>query len=88
MLKKIKLGAKNWVVNNRNKFFEHEVMNKKLIMCKKCYTFRYRNSWHIDRPTFLESGLEEEVAVRFTECPACLEEEETSYEMDSNLVMG
>jgi hypothetical protein len=53
---------------------------KRLTMCKKCYTFNYKNSWHFYKPPYLETDRENEVFVRFTMCPACLEEETNFYE--------
>lgn len=53
-----------------------------LKMCKKCYTFYHKNSWHFDRPEQLEVEAEPIVTVRFTECPACLEEELAVYDAE------
>ena len=55
-----------------------------LKMCKKCYTFYYKNSWHFEKPKQLEGGEGEPVvSICFTECPACLEEEMSSYNMET-----
>ena len=59
-----------------------------LTMCKKCYTFYYRKAWHFERPEYLDDYVEQEVPVRFTECPACLEQDQAMYETESNLVLG
>ena len=87
MLKKIKLSAKDWVADHNKR-----VLDKKrfegLKMCNKCYTFYYKNSWHFEKPQYLETNSENEVVVRFTECPACLEQELATYEMESELVLG
>ena len=56
---------------------------QKLIMCKKCYTFYYRNSWHFDKPMSLETDQDEEIPVQFTKCTACLEQESAFYEIES-----
>lgn len=87
MLKKLKLSAQDWVLNHRKRFAESNAV-RKLAMCKKCYTFYYKNSWHFDKPLFLETDAEEEIPVRFTECPACLEQDSISYEMEMDLVLG
>lgn len=84
MLRRIKSIASNWVGNQkRNVKSKFRV----LTMCKKCYTFHYNKSWHFERPEYLDNYTEE-VPVRFTQCPACLEQELALYEIESNLVLG
>lgn len=85
MLRRIKSMASNWVGNQkRNVKSKFRV----LTMCKKCYTFHYNKSWHFERPEFLNEYMEQEVPVRFTECPACLEQETALYEAEGDLVFG
>lgn len=76
MLKKLKLSTKR---------FSGDSFTRKLKMCKKCLTFYYKNSWHFDKPAFLDFSSEEEIPVRFTECPACLEQEISSYDLESGI---
>ena len=87
MLKKLKMNAQDWVLSHKKRFSQNNG-SKKLTMCKKCYTFYYKNSWHFDNPLYLDIDREEEIPVRFTECPACLEQEASLYEMESDLVLG
>ena len=61
---------------------------KTLTMCKQCYTFRYKNSWHFEKPELLESEGEATLPVRFVQCPACIEQENAIYESESGLVWG
>jgi hypothetical protein len=55
---------------------------KKLTMCKKCYSFYYKKVWHFEAPDVVRDEEEPEVAVRFSQCPACVEQELTLYERD------
>lgn len=87
MLKKIKLSAKEWVEDHKKRVLDRKSFEG-LKMCNKCYTFYYKNSWHFEKPEYLESNSEKEVKVRFTECPACMEQELAVYEMESELVLG
>ena len=87
MLKKLKLSAEEWVSDHKKRFSESRGV-KKLAMCKKCYTFYYKNSWHFDKPLYLDMDYEEEIPVKFTECPACLEQEASQYEIETDLVLG
>jgi len=89
MLKKFKLNAESWVLKHKQRISSNITENiRGLTMCKKCYTFYYKNSWHFERPLYLEQLRDEEVSVRFIECPACMEEEVAFYEAESNLVLG
>jgi hypothetical protein len=88
MLKKLKSNAKDWLSSSENKFSPADRGVKKLTMCKKCYTFYYRNSWHFERPEFLDKNYEIEVPVHFTECLACMEQEQASYDKESELVFA
>ncbi len=56
-------------------------------MCKKCFTFYYKNSWHFERPEYLNREDEVEVPVHFTECHACLEQDEAQYETELGLAL-
>ena len=58
--------------------------NKKLTMCKKCYSFHYRKVWHFEAPTTLQNEEEPELSVRFSVCPACMEQELALYERESD----
>jgi hypothetical protein len=84
MLKKIRADAKNWLKTNKT---EGDTQYRKLTMCKKCFTFYYKKGWHFEKPAYLDSDREEEIPVRFTQCPACLEQEVAAYEMEG-LVFG
>ena len=85
MLKKFKSFAKDWADGERKKFQKVRSFKfRTLTMCDKCYSFYYKNSWHFKRPEYLEGYREEEMHVRFTKCPACVEEEESLYEMESS----
>jgi hypothetical protein len=81
MLKKLKLHTKEWILNHKKGFLRAR-SHKRLIMCKKCYTFNYKNSWHFYKPQSLELDGGDDVSVRFTECPTCLQEEAASYEVN------
>lgn len=89
MLKKFKLGANNLVSNYKKSLSERRSQSK-LTMCKKCYTFYYRNSWHFEIPRFLTNEREKEIPVLllFSQCPPCLEEENVFYENETNLTFG
>jgi heterodisulfide reductase subunit B len=82
MLKKFKTLAEDWAVN-QNKRFTRDKNFRVLTMCKQCYTFYYRNSWHFERPQLLDTENEPTVAVRFTQCPACVEQETAFYDLES-----
>lgn len=64
----------NWGVTNKKKFSKSRRFGA-LTMCKKCYTFYYKHSWHFYKPEQLEKDMDSIVAVHFTQCPACIEEE-------------
>ena len=87
MIKNLKTKAEDWVASHKKRISEGRTL-KKITMCKKCYTFYYKNSWHFERPVYLNEEKDEEIPVRFTECPACLSEEVSFYENETNLVMG
>jgi len=56
-------------------------------MCKKCFTFYYKNSWHFERPEYLNQNDEVDISVHFTECLACMEQDQALYETELNLVL-
>lgn len=85
MLKSIKSNVENWVVNNRKRFGRRREI-KKITMCSQCHSFFYNNSWHFDKPLGLQVEDGAEIPVKFTECPACLEQENILYEMEAELV--
>ncbi|MDP9249717.1 MAG: hypothetical protein M3M85_04395 [bacterium] len=59
------------------------VSNSELLeMCRKCYAFKYDNSWHFERPEYLlEKDADEKISVRFGICAACVEEALALYDM-------
>ncbi len=84
MLKRLKSSAQDWVEGHKKRI-SAAGGQKKLTMCKKCYTFYYKNSWHFEKPLYLDMDREEEIPVRFTECPACLEQENAQNEMETEM---
>ncbi len=87
MLKRIQSKAQSWVSNHNKRLGDAKSL-RRLTMCKKCFTFYYKNSWHFEKPAYLETEDEREIPVRFTQCPACLEQEMSFYEMESDLALG
>lgn len=87
MLKKFKSAARDWALGHKERSSEDKTF-KMLTMCKQCYTFYYRNSWHFERPEYLEQTSEQELPVKFVQCPACLEQELAMYEKEGELVSG
>jgi hypothetical protein len=81
MLKKLKLVTRDWALSNKKKFPQNRNF-RMLTMCKKCYTFYYKNSWHFESPNYLNIDSDKELPVRFTQCPACLEQEQALYERE------
>lgn len=86
MLKKIKSGTRKWLLNHKKNSRANSSL-KKITMCKKCYTFYYRSSWHSDKPMTLETDHDEEIDVYFTKCTACLDLESIFYEAEPKLVL-
>ncbi len=80
MLKHLKSFARKY----HHKFNKENNRNT-LKMCKKCHTFYYKSSWHFEEPKELEGEYEPVVAVRFTQCSACLEEELVAYDLSDAL---
>jgi len=87
MLKKLKLSAEDWVANHRKNRRLKAEEGRKLIMCKKCFTFFYNNKWHFEKPDYLERNSDDEVLVSFTECHACMEQDLASYEAGSDFAL-
>lgn len=85
MLKKIKSMTEDFLLD-RNRSVKSEF--RTLTMCKECYTFYYKKSWHFERPEYLKDYIDQEVPVRFTQCPACVEQELAMYDSESNMVLG
>lgn len=53
-----------------------------LEMCRKCYTFRHKNTWLLQRPKFLhQADTEDKVFVRFIQCPMCREKTLAAYHL-------
>lgn len=77
MLRNIKSIAENWGLDKNRKV---NSAFRALTMCKKCYTFYYKKSWHFERPGYLDDYSDQEVPVRFTECPACIDQEVAMYD--------
>lgn len=60
-----------------------EAKDEILEMCRKCYAFRYDNSWHFERPDYLSlRDADEKIAVRFSTCSACVEEALALYDIE------
>ena len=87
MLTRIKTLTRDWAEDRRKNFIKNR-NSKTLTMCESCYAFYYKNSWHLKKPAYLGEGYEEEVPVFFTQCPACLEQENALYDMESSLILG
>ncbi|OHA21003.1 MAG: hypothetical protein A2849_01700 [Candidatus Taylorbacteria bacterium RIFCSPHIGHO2_01_FULL_51_15] len=85
MFKKFQTLAKDWAIGAANKVPRGRRV-RTLTMCRKCYTFFYRNSWHFERPDYLRMDQDLEIPVRFTECQACMEQEMAFYDMDATPV--
>lgn len=85
MLRNIKSITEDWMlgeIRNANSNF------RALTMCKTCHTFYYGRSWHFERPEYLDDYSEQEVPVRFTECPSCVEEKLASYDAESLSILA
>jgi hypothetical protein len=78
MLVKFK-SLSSWGEKTKKKFTKGKNFGG-LTMCKKCYTFYYKHSWHLYRPEQLEKDNDSVFAVHFTECLSCL--------MESNIEEG
>lgn len=59
---------------------------KKLIMCKKCWTFYYQNSWHLMLPKYFKKNRKKEISVCFTKCGACKREEDILWKSRADLI--
>ena len=81
MFKKIlKEKRERSLVAKKSKLKENAGM---LMMCRKCYSFKYDNSWHFERPEhLLEHDPDDQISVQFSQCPACIEESLAMYDME------
>jgi len=87
MLKQFKTLAKKWTENRIKK--PPKVENfRTIMMCESCYSFYYKNSWHFKMPKYFNEYHEEEIPVLFTQCAACLEQENALYDRESSLIPG
>jgi hypothetical protein len=82
MLKTIRTFARSLGKSKLPKIVNYRTIT----MCDKCYAFYYKNSWHLKRPSYLNQYSEEEVSVHFTQCGACLEQEDALFEKELNLI--
>ncbi|HEU0085803.1 MAG TPA: hypothetical protein VFQ59_02490 [Candidatus Paceibacterota bacterium] len=75
------LSYKNKKIPELERLLRIKENGKSLVMCQGCYSFKYEGEWHIREPDFIrESDREEEITVRFSTCPDCLEEVLVKYE--------
>ncbi|OHA18185.1 MAG: hypothetical protein A2664_01805 [Candidatus Taylorbacteria bacterium RIFCSPHIGHO2_01_FULL_46_22b] len=86
MLKKIFSDEKGGVVLH-SKSLARVYGLERTTMCKKCYAFYYKNSWHFERPELLDEEVGE-VLIHFTQCTDCLEQENVFFETESNLALS
>ncbi len=86
MIKKLMKTKNEWASGIKNYQLRREVLKRDagvLEMCRKCFAFKYENNWHFERPTYLEkSDAEEKITVRLSQCPACIEEALSMYDME------
>ncbi|MES3004572.1 MAG: hypothetical protein V4690_00495 [Patescibacteria group bacterium] len=82
MLTKLKVLTKKWAKQEGGRFPKTKNF-RALTMCKQCYTFYYKNSWHFEMPNEIDGDSETQVPVRFTQCPACIEQELALYDTES-----
>ncbi|MDQ3245243.1 MAG: hypothetical protein M3P22_02790 [bacterium] len=74
MLNKILRSQAEWRENYKNKEEKNEIFET-LKMCHCCYAFKYAGAWHFEEPSYIkERDSEEEVSIKFTKCPNCIEE--------------
>lgn len=83
----MKTIERDWNYSKRKKLQKIQD-SKTLAMCDGCYAFYYKNSWHLQKPEYLSEYQEEEIPIVFTQCLACLEQEEALYEKESSLIFG
>ncbi len=70
MLSNLKLNAKDLIINYKKRLSRDNFL-RKLIMCRKCCSFYYKNSWHFKIPKDLHKNPEEKIEVLFTQCRDC-----------------
>ncbi len=81
MLKKLLKVKKDWIQGMKNYQVRDDA--EVLVMCRKCYAFKYENGWHFERPSYLiEKDADEKISVKFSQCPACIEEALAVYDME------
>ena len=85
MLTNFKTLAENWAIK-KNQTLPNKKNSVTLTMCKECYTFRYGKLWRFERPELLKSSREPVLAVKFTQCPTCIEQENATHELESDLI--
>jgi len=84
MSKNLRTKAQDWIAD-RKKIVSQSSGFRGLKICKKCFTFNYANSWHFERPEYLNFEDDQDISVRFTECPTCLIEQNLSvYNSDQS----
>ncbi|GEM_PF-1697704 len=82
MLNKKLLDTSDWTSRYKAKLLGTGTVEK-LTMCKKCYSFYYKNSWHFEMPAYASDYQEENIPVILVKCGACLREENDIYDMES-----
>ena len=81
MLTKLKKMASDWSSGQKDR--RKSGHTRSLTMCKDGYTFYYKNSWHFEKPDEVTNSESYTIPVHFTQCPAWLEQEVSSYDMES-----
>jgi hypothetical protein len=87
MLKTIRTLASNFGKNSKLTKLPKIKNYRTITMCDKCYAFYYKNSWHLKRPSYLNEYSDEEIPVLFTQCGACLEQEDALFEKELDLIL-
>jgi len=87
MLKTIRALARDFGRDIKTNKLPKNVNFRTITMCDKCYAFYYKNSWHLKRPSYLSEYSEEEIPVHFTQCGACLEQEDALFEKELDLIL-
>jgi len=72
MLITFKTAVQEWARQKSKAFPENETF-KILTMCKRCYAFYYKNSWHSEKPDGIDYHRNSTIPIRLTRCGACLE---------------
>ena len=82
MLNKKLVDTNDWISSYRTKLLGTRTV-KNLTMCKKCYSFYYKNSWHFEMPAYASDYQEENIPVVFVKCGVCLRDESDMYDTES-----